>query len=97
MNRPSQGIPLAQPWDVWLHRQPEKVLRRLPSELRHRLDRAILALGDDPRPQGSRKLSDQELYRVRVGDWRIVYAIQEGEHIVLVLDVSPRGGAYKQR
>ena len=95
MNRPSQGIPPGQPWDVWLHRQPEKVLRRLPSELRHRLDRAILALGDDLRPQGSRKLSDQELYRVRVGDWRVVYAIQEGEHIVLVLDVSPRGGAYK--
>lgn len=97
MDRPPQGRPPEQPWEVWLHRQPEKVLRRLPSELRHRLDRAILALADDPRPQGSRKLTGRELYRVSVGEWRIVYAVHEGEHIVLVLDVAPRGGAYRQR
>ncbi|OQA46880.1 MAG: Plasmid stabilization system protein [Chloroflexi bacterium ADurb.Bin325] len=83
-------------WTVILLRQPNKILARLPADLRRRLLAALHKLEDDPRPQGYRKLEGYEdLYRVRVGDWRIIYAIRDAELIVLVVEVAPRGSAYR--
>jgi mRNA interferase RelE/StbE len=83
-------------YTVLLDRQPQKVMRRLPRELLARIDRAIAALAGDPRPPGYRKLSGYEnLYRVRVGDWRISYAVEDEELVVLVIEVAPRGAAYQ--
>jgi mRNA interferase RelE/StbE len=84
------------PWRLVIRRQPTKTLRKLPRDLRERIDRAILALSVDPRPTSSTKLTGYtDLYRVRVGDWRIIYAIKDAELIVLVIEVTPRGGAYR--
>jgi mRNA interferase RelE/StbE len=82
-------------WEILLHRRAEKVLRRLPQDTLRRIDRAITALATNPRPPGCKKLAGyQNLYRVRVGDWRISYAVEDDRLIVLVLEVAPRGGAY---
>jgi mRNA interferase RelE/StbE len=60
-----------------------------------RLKRAIAALGDDPRPPGCIKLRGAaDDWRVRVGDWRIVYRIEDDRLVVLVVTVAPRGGVY---
>lgn len=60
-----------------------------------RLKRAIARLADDPRPEGSLKLVGQvDQWRIRVGDWRVVYAVQDGRLVVLVVTVAPRGGVY---
>lgn len=57
--------------------------------------RAIEKLSDNPRPPGCLKLvGEVDQWRVRVGDWRIVYAIFDGRLVVLVVTVAPRGGAY---
>jgi mRNA interferase RelE/StbE len=83
-------------WQVLIHRRVEKVLRRLPRDLLERIRKAIRALANDPRPRGYKKLAGHEnLYRIRVGDWRISYAIEEDRLIVLVLEISPRGDAYR--
>jgi mRNA interferase RelE/StbE len=83
-------------YTILLDRQPQKVLRRLPRDLLARIDRTILALADDPRPPGCRKLGGyQNLYRVRVGDWRISYAVEDDRLIVVVIEVAPRGAAYQ--
>lgn len=83
-------------WQVLIHRRVEKVLRRLPRDLLERIRKAIRTLANDPRPRGYKKLSGHKnLYRIRVGDWRISYAIEEDRLIVLVLEVSPRGDAYR--
>lgn len=83
-------------WRVMIAKQPRRVLRRLPSNLLKRIDKAILGLADDPRPPGCTKLAGYEnLYRVRVGDWRISYSIEDEILVVLVVEVSPRGGAYR--
>jgi mRNA interferase RelE/StbE len=83
-----------QHWEILLHRRVEKVLRRLPNNIVPRIDRAIQALSTDPRPTGCKKLAGHDnLYRVRVGDWRISYAVEDDRLIVLVLEVAPRGGA----
>lgn len=81
---------------VLLDRQPQKAMRRLPQDLLSRIDRAIEALADEPRPSGCRKLVGYDnLYRLRVGDWRISYAAEDDWLIVLVVEVSPRGAAYQ--
>ena len=42
-----------------------------------------------------KKLQGREGYRLRVGDWRIIYEIRDEQLIVLVLDIGPRGGIYR--
>ena len=65
-----------------------KALRKTPDRDARRIDGAILALADTPRPSGAKKLQgDDDLYRVRVGDYRIVYAIRDAVLLLLVLVV----------
>ncbi len=72
------------------------MLARTPRDLRQRLGAAIDALASNPRPRGCKKLVGHDnLYRLRVGDWRITYIIKDADLIVLVIEVAPRGGAYR--
>ncbi len=64
--------------------------------LRDQLIREIESLADNPRPHGHVKLSGYEnLYRVRKGDWRIVYLVQDEQLLILIIEVATRGNAYK--
>ncbi len=70
-----------------------KALDRLPSEIHGRVIRKLRALEADPRPPGVEKLTGMEdLYRVRVGNWRIVYAIRDRELVIIVIRIG-RGSA----
>ena len=81
---------------VQIVKSEQKVLERLPRDLLQRIRRAINGLATDPRPLGCKKLAGFEnYYRVRVGDWRIIYTIFEDTLIVLVIEVAPRGDAYR--
>ena len=83
-------------YQIIMGRQPEKMLHRLPQNIGRRLDRAILKLADDPRPVGYRKLVGfTDLYRIRVGDWRVVYRIEEDRVVIFVVRVAPRSSAYQ--
>ncbi|MBE9475195.1 MAG: type II toxin-antitoxin system RelE/ParE family toxin [Chloroflexi bacterium] len=85
-------------WQVQIHRTPEKVLKRLPKDLRERIWARILDLRTEPRPNDSKKLLGSQydnLYRVRVGNWRISYAIENDQLIILILEIASRGGAYR--
>jgi mRNA interferase RelE/StbE len=90
MSEPGQG------WQIIIHRRAEKVMQRLPKDLLQRIWSAIRDLAQDPRLAGCKKLTGYDnLYRVRVGDWRISYAIEDDKLIILILEVAPRGGAYR--
>jgi mRNA interferase RelE/StbE len=81
---------------VQIVKSEQKVLERLPRDLLQRIRRAINGLATDPRPLGCKKLAGFEnYYRVRVGDWRITYAIFDDTLIVLVIEVAPRSNAYR--
>lgn len=83
-------------WKIIIHRKAEKTIKQLDGNVLERVRRAIRELGIDPRPMGCKKLTGYEnLYRVQVGDWRIIYAIEDDKLIVLVLEISTRGGAYR--
>jgi len=84
------------PYTVILERQAEKALRRLPRDALSRIDRLLLSLTNDPRPIGCKKPKGYEsLWRLRVGDWRMVYAIEDDRLVVLVIEIAPRGQAYR--
>ncbi len=73
-------------------------LRRLPRQVQVRIVAKAEALADNPRPSGCRKLAGAEdLYRVRVGDYRIVYAIRDAVLTVLVVRIGHRREVYRDR
>ncbi|HNS01544.1 MAG TPA: type II toxin-antitoxin system RelE/ParE family toxin [Anaerolineae bacterium] len=83
-------------YTVIVERQAEKTLRRLPKEVLSRVDRLLMSLAEEPRPAGCKKLRGYEnLYRLRAGDWRLIYAIEDDQLVVLIIEVAPRGEAYR--
>jgi mRNA interferase RelE/StbE len=82
---------------VEITRQALKHIKKLPKPLVQRLLLAARALGENPRPDGVRKLRGfDNYYRIREGDWRVIYTIEDEPLLVLVITIKPRGEAYKQ-
>ena len=82
---------------VLLESRAERQLRNLPSATLRRVDALIERLSNNPRPRGAVKLSGRttEGWRVRVGDYRILYTIDDAELMVRVYRISHRREAYR--
>ncbi len=76
-------------YQLKIHRNLEKQLQRMQKKQRERLVTTMRSLRDDPRPTGCIKLEDQ-LYRIRQGQYRIIYAIFDEEVIVFICKVARR-------
>ncbi len=72
-----------------LHREVEKQLERIPKKPRERVVEAMRSLREEPRPHGCQHLQG-ELFRVRVGECRIGYAVFDDEVVVVVCGVARR-------
>lgn len=73
-----------------------KVIRKLDRSTQAKVVRLLDALAQEPRPGGVVKLEgDDNLWRVRIGDYRVVYEIHDGKLIVLVLRVGHRKDVYR--
>jgi mRNA interferase RelE/StbE len=64
--------------------------------MRERIETAIDGLGDDPRPRGVEKLAGRDTYRIRVGDYRVVFAVDDGARIVTVARIAHRREVYRR-
>ena len=82
-------------YELVFKRSVTKDLRALPNKDVARLLERISALADEPRPAGCEKLSGLERYRVRQGDYRIIYEIQQQRLILLIVKVGHRKDVYK--
>jgi mRNA interferase RelE/StbE len=84
-------------YTIKVSRPAEKFLRAITDgKLYQRLRDVLEALAEDPRPVNCVKLKgEEELYRVRVGDYRIVYQIQDKQLIVLIVQVGHRREIYR--
>ena len=81
---------------VLLERAAEKDLSRLASEIHHRVIAVLHALAAHPRPPGCRKLAGSKNdWRIRVGDYRVVYEIADEIRIVRVNRVRHRREVYR--
>jgi mRNA interferase RelE/StbE len=62
---------------------------------RQRIVEAILALAEEPRPSGCRKLSGRDKYRIRCGDYRVVYSVQDVILVVTIVRFGHRSDVYR--
>ncbi len=82
-------------YQIFIPKPAQKQLDNISKIERDRLILTLRSLANDPRPNGVKKLKGYDnTYRVRVGDYRLIYEIKDRELIVLLLSVSHRKDAY---
>ena len=85
------------PYSVGYESAARKELSKLDLPIARRIARAVSALGADPRPAGCRRLVGYDnLWRIRIGDYRVVYMIKDTELIVLALRIAHRSEVYRR-
>jgi mRNA interferase RelE/StbE len=73
-----------------------KQLNKLPKNIKERIDARILDLATEPRPNGVKKLKgDENSYRIRVGDYRLIYEIYDDILLISVVRVGHRSKIYQ--
>ena len=83
-------------YEVRLHPEAVRAFRRLRGAVRDRIETAIDGLAADPRPRGAAKLAGRDGFRIRMGDYRIVYAVDDAERLVLVARIAHRREVYRR-
>jgi mRNA interferase RelE/StbE len=73
----------------------EKELQKLPKKPQEHLINKILNLAKHPRPFGSKKLRGSEYYRIRIGDYRVIYCVDDSGKSVKILDLGHRKDIYR--
>lgn len=83
-------------YNIEISRTAEKRLKKLNRRDQRRVARAILALADDPRPQGSRKLTGyDDVFRIRVGRYRVLYSVSGKKLVIIILKIGHRKDVYQ--
>ena len=82
---------------VELSRRAFKSLERLEPEIRRRILEKLVVLREEPIPRGAVKLrGEKDVYRLRVGDYRVLYKVLWEEEVVLVFKIEHRRRAYRK-
>jgi mRNA interferase RelE/StbE len=83
-------------YSILLAPPAERQLTSLTGSVQKRIVKRLKSLRENPRPQGVKKLAGEEdLYRIREGDYRIIYTIQDKKLIVLVVKIGDRKDVYR--
>lgn len=84
------------PYEVRFSKKAEKAYNKLPVSIRLRIDEKLVYLRTTPRGGDTKKLSGQaDAYRTRVGEYRIVYEIEDKQLLVWIIDVGHRRDIYR--
>ena len=83
-------------YQIVLTRPARRGMKGLPREVLRQVDAAILGLAHNPRPPGAEKLTGYDFYRIRVGDYRIIYQIEDDRLVILVIRVGHRRDIYRE-
>ena len=82
-------------YKIYFRESVEKELSSIPKKSLAKILRRIKALGDNPRPSGCEKLTGQERYRLRQGQYRIVYSIQDKALTIWIVKIGHRKEVYR--
>lgn len=82
-------------YEVILSNRAEKRLSRLPAGEYERVLQAVMSLAEGPHPRNHRKLQGREGWRIRVGDYRVIYEIDDTAREVLVITLGHRKDIYR--
>ena len=81
-------------YKIEIKKSATKEIEKLPKNVLKRVIEKIQSLGTEPRPHGCKKLTADEKYRVRVGNYRILYRIEDEVLVVIVVKVGHRKEIY---
>lgn len=84
------------PYEIELRPAALRALKRIDHQDQDRIRGAIALLAANPRPPGTKPLRGREGFRVRVGTYRIVYTIDDGKLLIVVVTLGHRSSVYKQ-
>lgn len=82
-------------YNVEIISKAEKEFLKLPEKVKTLITKKILSLEDNPRPFGAKKLKQTEYYRIRVGDFRAIYSVDDTNKKVKVLSIAHRKEVYR--
>jgi mRNA interferase RelE/StbE len=80
---------------VDIHAPAKKSLCRLSENIQIRIARSMLALAENPRPSGVVKLNGREGWRIRIGDYRVIYTIDDSRKEVVIYAIGHRREIYR--
>ena len=82
-------------FSVILPRSVQKQLARLDTVVAERIEKSLLQLQKNPRPAGAKKLKGREGWRIRVGDYRVIYEIHDKILQIIVIEIGHRRDVYR--
>ncbi len=82
-------------YKISILRKAQKQLAKIPTSDYKKIKQAILDLAKDPRPSGSKKLKGRQGWRIRQGNYRVIYEIQDDQLVIIVLDIGHRKDIYR--
>ncbi len=85
----------ARPYAIEYMASAAKQVRKLDPAIRRRVLAGIDLLADDPRPPGCKPLQGRPGYRIRIGDYRVIYEVIDDRLLVVVFAAGPRGSVYR--
>jgi mRNA interferase RelE/StbE len=82
-------------FSIQIKRNAQKVLAKIPERHQKNIINAIYQLADLPLPNGCKKLTGKEAWRIRIGDYRVIYEIENKQLMILVIEIGHRKEIYK--
>ncbi len=82
-------------YKIFIEKIALKRLEKIPASDKTKIILSIEALGKNPRPIGSKKLSGRAGWRIRIGNYRVIYEINDSVCLILVIDVDHRKNIYR--
>lgn len=82
-------------YGVLVRARAQRELESVPYTDQDRIESAVRALAENPRPAGCKKLKNSGYWRIRVGVYRVIYEIADPERVVVILHVTHRREAYR--
>jgi mRNA interferase RelE/StbE len=83
-------------YSLVIKKSAERELRALPKTDLRRITERIRGLAQNPRPPGNEKLSEQDRYRIRQGDYRILYVVDDERRTIQVVKIGHRREVYRK-
>jgi mRNA interferase RelE/StbE len=83
------------PYAVTFRSSAAKELRKLPVPMRNQISELIDFLATDPRPHGVKKMVGVDAWRIRVGDYRVIYSIVDEQLVVEIIKIGNRREVYR--
>ncbi|MEW6068087.1 MAG: type II toxin-antitoxin system RelE/ParE family toxin [Nitrospirota bacterium] len=78
-------------YKVVIERKAQKEAQKIPPKFRSLIDETIISLSSNPRPTGSKKLTEKEGYRVRIGNYRILYTVDDKAKVIVIYRIKIKG------